>query len=166
MQGLIKFSPFPLAAVDCNKLGDKIGWVVKWSKCCPKRQEPEILVLFSITHFAGQTTWTFWGSVSSSIKRWCWMRWALSKSAFNFPAKGVGRQKSLQTLPSGYDTYSTLFFTLVGHHRHGTVCNYIIILHNVFTISLILPDHPGYYIHIKACMILVLQFQRARLLRN
>lgn len=68
---------------------------------------------------AGQTTWTFWGSVSSSIKWWSWMRWALSKSTFDFPGKTAGTQKRLHRLSHETMTFMVpVFFTLVRCYWH------------------------------------------------
>lgn len=46
----------------------------------------------------------------------------------------------------------------------GAVYNDIVIVHKGFIISLILPGHSGHYTNIRAGIVLVFQFKRARML--
>lgn len=62
------------------------------------------------------------------------MRQALPKSAFNFPANGGSRQKSLQTLPPANNTYSTLFLPLL-----DAIDMMFVIIQSLFTVFLIFP---------------------------
>lgn len=100
-------------AVGGNQLEDKRGWVVSWSRCCPRRQGP------ALCHSpAGQTTWIFWGSVSSSIKQWSWTRWVLSKSTFSILGKEEGRQTCPCLAPTQKGEASTDSPTRLRHLHH------------------------------------------------